>query len=70
MQKEEFEQLLNRHHDDLAISITRSLERLEERLDAMESRIYSRFGDLEDNNQKRYENIVEILKLINDKLTK
>jgi hypothetical protein len=34
--------------DDIAVSISRSFERLEERIDAAESRIYTRLADLED----------------------
>ncbi len=34
--------------DDIAVSISRSFERLEERIDCAEARIYSRISELED----------------------
>jgi hypothetical protein len=34
--------------DDIAVSIARSFERMEERIDAVESRIYGRLADVED----------------------
>jgi len=42
------ERIIYKNTDDLAVSIARSFERLEERIDAMESRLYSRLGDIED----------------------
>ena len=33
--------------DDIAVSIARSFERMEERLEAMEARLYSRLTDIE-----------------------
>ena len=45
---ESIERLVYRNADDIAVSIGRSFERLEERIDAAESRIYSRLGDIED----------------------
>jgi len=43
------ERVIYKNGDDIAVSIGRSFERLEERVDAMESRIYSRLGEIEDN---------------------
>jgi len=43
-----FECIIYKNGDDIAVSIGRSFERLEERIDAAESRIYSRLGELED----------------------
>jgi uncharacterized protein Yka (UPF0111/DUF47 family) len=40
--------IIYKNSDDIAISISRSFERLEERIDAIESRIYSRLADIED----------------------
>ena len=45
---EHIERMVYKNADDIAISIARSFERLEERIDAAESRIYSRISDLED----------------------
>jgi hypothetical protein len=42
------ERVIYKNSDDLAVSVARSFERLEERIDAAESRIYSRFTDVED----------------------
>lgn len=42
------ERVIYKNGDDVAVSIGRSFERLEERIDAAESRIYSRLADLED----------------------
>ena len=40
--------IMYKNSDDIAVSISRSFERLEERIDAVESRIYSRLADIED----------------------
>ena len=40
--------LIYKNSDDIAVSIARSFERLEERIDGSESRIYTRLSDLED----------------------
>jgi len=42
------ERVIYKNGDDIAVSIGRSFERLEERIDAMESRLYSRLADIED----------------------
>ena len=42
------ERILSKNGDDLAVSIARSFERMEERIDATESRLYGRMADLED----------------------
>lgn len=42
------ERIIYKHNDDVAVSIARSFERLEERVDAGESRIYSRIAEVED----------------------
>lgn len=45
---EQIEALLYKQADDVAVSIARSFERLEERIDAAESRLYSRLSEVED----------------------
>ena len=45
---EVLERLIYKNADDLAVSIARSFERLEERIDAAESRLYTRIADVED----------------------
>jgi hypothetical protein len=42
------ERVIYKNGDDVAVSMARSFERLEERIDAAESRLYSRIADLED----------------------
>ncbi len=42
------EKLMYKNSDDIAVSISRSFERLEERIDASESRLCSRIADVED----------------------
>jgi hypothetical protein len=42
------ERVIFKNGDDVAVSIARSFERLEQRMDSMESRVYSRLSDLED----------------------
>jgi phage shock protein A len=49
---ESIERIIWKSGDDLAVSVARSFERLEERIDGAESRLYSRFADLEDKLEK------------------
>ena len=42
------ERVIYKNGDDIAVSIGRSFERLEERIDGAESRIYGRLVELED----------------------
>jgi len=42
------ERIIYKNADDIAVSIARSFERMEERIDASESRLYARLADLED----------------------
>jgi hypothetical protein len=42
------ERVIYKNGDDIAVAIGRSFERLEERIDAAESRIYSRLAEIED----------------------
>ena len=51
MKKEDMElieRIIYKAGDDIAISIARSFERLEERIDSTESRIYSRLAEIDD----------------------
>lgn len=45
---EAIESAVYKNADDLAIALSRSFERLEERIDAMETRVYTRIAELED----------------------
>ena len=42
------ERVIYKNGDDIAIAMGRSFERLEERIDSAEARIYGRLADLED----------------------
>lgn len=58
------ERITYRNSDDVAVSISRSFERLEERFDSAESRIYMRLSDLEDKLESiRQEFADEVLEL-------
>jgi len=50
---EEIERLIYKSADDVAVSIARSFERMEERIDSMESRLYGRLSDIEDRLPSR-----------------
>jgi acetyl-CoA carboxylase alpha subunit len=58
---EQIEKLINKNSDDVAVSIARSFERLEERIDAAESRIYSRLSAVEDTVESSRHDIVETI---------
>ena len=51
---EQIERLIYKNADDVAISISRSFERLEERIDATESRIATRLAEVENELGKIY----------------
>ncbi len=42
------ERIVYKNADDIAVSITRSFERLEERVDLLEGRLYTRISEVED----------------------
>lgn len=52
---EAIERLIYKQGDDIAVSVGRSFERLEERMDAFEARIYARVSDID-------ERLTELLK--------
>ena len=58
---EQLQSIIDRANDDTAISIARSFERLEERIDAMESRLYSRLVEIDDQ-------IVQETGILSDKI--
>jgi hypothetical protein len=69
---ESIERILYKNGDDLAISIARSFERLEERIDATESRLYTRMADLEDriegSRQDIADSIAEVRRELRERL--
>jgi len=58
---EMIERVIYKNGDDIAVSIGRSFERLEERIDAAEARIYSRLADLEDKVEASRQDIADEL---------
>jgi prefoldin subunit 5 len=58
---EMIERVIYKNGDDIAVSIGRSFERLEERIDAAESRLYSRLSDLEDKVEASRQDISDEL---------
>ena len=55
------ERVIYKNSDDVAVSIARSFERLEERIDAAESRIYSRMADVEDKIEATRQDLADEL---------
>lgn len=63
---EAIERLLYKSADDIAVSIGRSFERLEERMDAGESRLYSRLAEVEDRVEGSRQDISDQLGVFRD----
>jgi hypothetical protein len=63
---ETIERLIYRNADDIAVSIGRSFERLEERMDAGESRLYSRIAEVEDRVEASRQDMSDLLGVIRD----
>ena len=55
------ERVIYKNSDDIAVSIARSFEHLEERIDAAESRNYSRLADVEDKVESSRQDIADEL---------
>ena len=58
---EAIERVIYKNGDDLAVSVSRSFERLEERIDGAESRLYSRLSDLEDKLEASRQDLADEL---------
>lgn len=56
---ETIERLVYKNADDIAVSIGRSFERLEERIDAAEARLFSRLSDMEDRVEATKQQVAE-----------
>jgi hypothetical protein len=56
---EVIERLVYKNADDIAISIARSFERLEEHVDAAESRIHSRIVEVDDRLESNRQDIAD-----------
>ena len=65
---EHIERLLFKSADDVAVSIARSFERLEERMDSTESRLYSRIVELEDKVEGSRQDLSDELGLIRENM--
>jgi hypothetical protein len=65
---ESIERIVYKNSDDVAVSIARSFERLEERIDAMESRLYSRAADVEDRVEACRQGISDDIGVLRDEL--
>ena len=48
-------------NEDLALAVSRAFERIEERMDAMESRLYARLSEVQDRLEERIEVLEERL---------
>jgi len=64
------ERVIYKSGDDVAVSIGRSFERLEERIDAAEARIYSRLAELEDKVEASRQDISDELGDIRSEIRK
>ncbi len=62
------EKIIYKNNDDVAVSIARSFERLEERIDSTESRIYSRLSDVEDKLESNRQDSTDTLGEMADNL--
>ena len=64
------ESLIYKNSDDIAVSISRSFERLEKRNDESEARLYSRISELEDkiesNRQDTSDSIGDLKEEVRD----
>ena len=49
------ERIVRKNGDDLAVAVERGLERLEERIDAAETRVYGHLTDMEERASERAE---------------
>ncbi len=62
------ERIVYKNSDDIAVSIARSFERLEERIDASESRIYMRLNEIDDRSDAARQDIIELLNEFRDEV--
>jgi hypothetical protein len=60
--------IIYKNANDIAISLSRSFERLEERVDALESRLYTRISELEDRMENNQRDISDTISNIKDEI--
>lgn len=65
---EVIERLIYKNADDIAVSISRSFERLEERIDSSESRIYSRLAEIDDHVEASRQDASDLIGDIRDEV--
>ena len=65
---EVIERLIYKNADDIAVSISRSFERLEEHIDAAESRLHSRLAEVDDRVESSRQDISDSLGEIRDEV--
>ena len=64
------ERVIYKNGDDVAVSIARGFERLEERIDATESRLYSRFAEVEERIEGSRQAITDSIGEVREELRK
>lgn len=62
------ERLIYKNADDVAVSIARSFERLESRVDMLESRLYSRIAEVDDRIDSTRQEISDTIGLVRDEV--
>ena len=67
---EQIERVIYKNGDDVAVSIARGFERLEERIDATESRLCSRFAEVEDRIEAARQDIADCIGNVREELRK
>jgi hypothetical protein len=60
--------IIYKNANDIAITLSRSFERLEERVDALESRLYTRISELEDRQESSHQDISDTISHIKDEI--
>jgi hypothetical protein len=65
---EVIERLIYKNSDDVAVSLARSFERLEERIDAAESQLYGRLAEVEDKVEASRQEISDELSNVRGEL--
>ncbi len=62
------ERLIYKNSDDVAVSIARSFERLEHRVDMLESRLYARIAELDDKIDASRQDITDTIGSLKDEM--
>ncbi len=65
---ETIERLIYKNADDIAVSISRSFERLEERIDASEARIYARLAEIDDRVESSRQDTSDMIGEVRDEV--